>query len=67
MRIIILSAFIITAVMHGLPAESFAATVSCEVKEISGSTLTLNNCDERMLKDFQVGNKVKVRQQKKEN
>jgi hypothetical protein len=53
--------------MHGLPAESFAATVSCEVKEISGSTLTLNNCDERMLKDFQVGNKVKVRQQKKEN
>jgi hypothetical protein len=29
--------------------------------------MVLENCDERLLKEFEKGSKVKVRQQKKEN
>lgn len=40
---------------------AFAATVSCEVKSVNGSTIILENCDEKRVKDFQKGNKVKIK------
>lgn len=43
----------------------FAATVSCEVKEVIGSTLVLENCDAKRITDFQKGQKVKVKLEKK--
>ena len=66
MKLSIFSAFIITVITLALRADGLAATVSCEVKEVSGSTLVLENCDERLVKEFKKGNKVKVKQQKKE-
>jgi hypothetical protein len=44
----------------------FAATVSCEVKEVSGSVLVLENCDIKRVQDFKKGSKVKVKLQKKQ-
>ena len=72
MRLSILSVFalvaiVLAAIVFGPTGESLAATVSCEVKEVNGSTLVLVNCDERLAKDFKKGRKVKVRLQKKEN
>lgn len=46
---------------------SFGATVSCEVSEVSGSTIILKNCDEKRAEDFKKGDKVKVKLQKKED
>ncbi len=67
MRLPIFFAFILTVVTLGLRTDCLAATVSCEVKEVIGSNLVLENCDERLVKEFKKGNKVKVKQQKKEN
>jgi len=39
---------------------AFAATVTCEVEEVSGSRIILNKCDERA-KSFEKGNVVKVK------
>ena len=67
MRLAMFFAFIVTVVGVGYSTDCRAATVSCEVKEVAGSTMVLENCDERLLKEFEKGSKVKVRQQKKEN
>lgn len=45
---------------------TFAATVSCEVKEVLGSTLVLKNCDAKRLVNFKKGHKVKVKMLKKQ-
>jgi hypothetical protein len=37
-----------------------SATVTCEIEEVSGGRIVLNNCDERV-KGFEKGNKVKVK------
>lgn len=66
MRLSIFTAFVLTVIALGPRTECLAETVSCEVKEVSGSILILENCDERLAKDFQKGDKVKVRLQKKE-
>jgi len=41
-----------------------AATVSCEVQEVKGSTLILKNCDTKRLISFKKGSKVKVKTHK---
>jgi len=41
-------------------ATVFSATVTCEVEEVSGARIVLNNCDERA-KGFEKGNIVKVK------
>ena len=41
-------------------APAFSATVTCEVEEVNGGRIVLNNCDERA-KGFEKGNKVKVK------
>jgi len=48
-----------------LPSAAMAATVSCEVKEIVGTTLILKNCNAKRLIDFKKGHKVKVKMLKK--
>nr|MBF0223212.1 hypothetical protein [Desulfobulbaceae bacterium] len=46
----------------GAAVPALSATVTCEVEEVSGSTIILKNCDERA-KGFEKGRKVKVKMQ----
>ena len=63
-KIIVLS----LGIFYLLPSSvTLAATVTCQVKEIVGSTLILENCDAKRLNDFKKGHKVKVKLQKKES
>lgn len=41
-----------------------AATVTCEVKSVQGSTIVLENCDAQRAKGFEPGSKVKIKLQK---
>ena len=60
--------WLITIVFAALtvpPAPAGAATVTCEVRAVSGTTLQLVNCDQKRLKGFAPGDRVKVKRDKK--
>lgn len=67
MRLVIASLLFLVIFVWAPLSKCLAATVTCVVKEVQGSTLILENCDERLAKEFQKGSKVKVKQQKKED
>ncbi len=63
MRTLWLIMIVFTAL--ALPAAAGAATVTCEVRAVSGTTLQLVNCDQKRLQGFSPGDRVKVKRDKK--